>query len=72
MFGNKKAKQESLDKAVDVMRQKGVVTQTELARELDCSLDAVEDYLASLEQRGDLLCQNGRKISLLEHWFGKK
>jgi len=72
MFGSKKAKQDSLDKAVDMMRRKGEVTKTEVASELGCSLDAVDDYLDSLDKRGDLLCQKGRKISLLEHWFGKE
>ena len=72
MFGSKKSKQEALDKAVIYIQQRGEVTQTELARELDVSLDAVEDYLVSLDARGDLLCQKGRKLSLFEGWFGNK
>jgi Mn-dependent DtxR family transcriptional regulator len=71
MFGSKKAKEDALDKAVKVIRQKGEVTQTELARELKCSVDAIEDYLASLHERGELLCQKGQKISLMERWSKK-
>ena len=72
MFGSKKGKQDALDKAIQVIRQRGEVTQTELAAELRCSVDAVEDYLASLHERGDLLCQKGQKISLMERWLGEK
>lgn len=72
MFGSKKGKQEALDKAVSVLRRKGEMTKTELSREIGCSLDAVDDYLVSLDDRGDLVCEKDRKISLLERWFGKK
>ena len=70
MFGSKKGKQDALDKAVNFMEAHGEVTQTELARELNVSPDAMEDYLASLEARGDLLCQKGRKLSLFKRRFG--
>ena len=72
MFGNKKSKQARLTQAVEVIRQRGEVTQRELARELGVSVDAIEDDLASLHSQKVLLCQKGHKISLMERWSGKK
>ena len=72
MFGSKKAKQARLAQEVQVIRQRGEVTQVELARAVGTSVDTVEDDLVALEEQNVKLCQKGQKISLLERWFGSQ
>ena len=72
MFGSKKAKQARLAQEVQVIRQRGEVTQVELAHAVGTSVDTVEDDLVTLEDQNVKLCQKGQKISLLESWFGSK
>ena len=72
MFGSKKAKQERLAKEIEVLRSRGEVSRSQLARELQVSLDTIEDDLVTLHQRDALLCEHKGKLSLLDHWFGKR
>jgi Mn-dependent DtxR family transcriptional regulator len=72
MFGNKKRKQAKLDAIVALLRSKGEATQAELSVLLQVSPDAIEDYLSTLHEQNVKLCQKGRKISLLEHWYGNE
>lgn len=68
MFGSKNAKEERLKRWVPLLRQHGEMTPGDIARALKVSLDAIEDDLVTLHGRGLLICQKGRKLSLLEHW----
>lgn len=72
MFGSKQAKQERLSRELDLMRQRGEVTRSQLARELNVSFDAIEDDLATLHEHSALLCERKGKLSLFERWFGKR
>jgi DeoR/GlpR family transcriptional regulator of sugar metabolism len=71
MFGSKKIKQERLAREIEVLRSRGEVSRTQLARELQVSLDTIEDDLMTLHQRATLLCERKGKFSLLGHWFRK-
>jgi DeoR/GlpR family transcriptional regulator of sugar metabolism len=72
MFGNKKAKQDRLVKEIEALRSRGEMSRTQLANEVQVSLDTIEDDLATLHEDDALLCEHKGKISLLEHWFGKR
>jgi predicted transcriptional regulator len=72
MFGSKQAKEENLARLVQELRNQREMTTGEMAKALNVSQDAVEDYLVSLDDHNVKLCQKGHKISLLETWFGKK
>ena len=72
MFGNKKDKKARLETIVRLVNEKQEVTQRDLARSLGVSDDTISDDLVTLESKGVLLCQRGRKISLLTRWFGNK
>lgn len=72
MFGSKQAKKDNLVRIVRELKVQGEMTTGELARALNISQDAVEDYLVSLEDHHVKLCQKGRKISLLESWIDRK
>ncbi len=72
MFGNKQRKKDNLVRLVDVLREHREMTTGELAKALNVSQDAIQDYLISLDDHKVQLCQKGRKISLLESWSGRK
>lgn len=72
MFGNKQTKEENLARLVQALRNRREMTTGEMAKALNVSQDAIEDYLVSLDDHDVKLCQKGRKISLLETWLGKK
>lgn len=72
MFGSKQAKKDNLVRIVRELRVQGEMTTGELARSLNISQDAIEDYLVRLEDHNVKLCQKGHKISLLESWFDRK
>jgi biotin operon repressor len=70
MFGDKRAKQERLQqlKGILARREAGA---TELGRELGVSRFTVLDDIATLERRGEKVCEHRGKFSLLEKWFKK-
>ena len=68
MFGSKNAKEERLKRWAPLLCERGEMTPGDIAREFGVSLDAIADDLVSLHERGVLICQKGRKLSLLEHW----
>ena len=72
MFGDKKEKQTRLQREVQVIRQRGEVTQIELAREMGVSVDAIADDLTTLSEQRVPLCQKGQKISHAEYWYRNK
>ena len=72
MFGTKQGKQERTVKLLTLLRERGEMTSGQLAQALNVSADAIEDDLLTLHDDNVPVCQKGRKLSLLEHWFGKK
>jgi DeoR/GlpR family transcriptional regulator of sugar metabolism len=73
MFGNKSDKQARLERAVTVIRERGEISQADLARELGTRRDLIHRDLAMLHDQGVLLCEDERgRLSLLERWFGKR
>jgi len=70
MFGNKKEKQERLEKLQKSLVGREVST-TKLARELGVSRYTIMDDVDALEKKGVKLCEHKGKISLFDTWFKK-
>lgn len=70
MFGNKKEKQDRLEKLQNSLVGREVST-TQLARELRVSRHTIMDDVDALEKKGVKLCERKGKLSLFETWFKK-
>jgi DeoR/GlpR family transcriptional regulator of sugar metabolism len=71
MFGSKSEKVMRLQHWVKLLRHHGEMTPGDMARALNVSMDAIADDLVTLHELGVLICQRGKKLSLLEHWSGE-